>query len=435
VVSNQDAKAIAALTVEANGQAPPPVQTSAPAPAELPAATPSSVQAGGSPVEQKQADANVQAVTVAAATTPAPVNSALIAASTASPLPQASTTRGKLQSTTQALPAIQSAKETSKPDTAVKSSSSTVSQSNRYSATALPAGTAIPAFQAAGVGAGTAASPAKDGVGAAKPVEKASAAPENPHKAQSSDSQAANAANGVSSGAASTSASGSTSAAQGASASGPAANAPGQNGAGAVDQGAQAAMVVPVATTQAAPAALEASGSGPAVADGKHDDLSAAVASGAASASDAHALPPIHTASVLESMQGSEMRVGMRSAEFGNVSVSTSVNRESIAAQISFEHMDLGKALTAHLPSIEAKLSSDYGVHAKVEVRDQSAGASADNGQGNGRRGDSNSSSTPRDSHTSSVDSAYAEGLDALTVSSSTATAIAAENSRLDVQA
>jgi hypothetical protein len=197
----------------------------------------------------------------------------------------------------------------------------------------------------------------------------------------------------------------------------------------------QAAMIVPPPAAQVVPTGLESSASGPAVADGKHDDLAAAVSSGAASASgEAQAMPPIHTASVLESMQGSEMRVGMRSAEFGNVSVSTSVNRESIAAQISFEHMDLGKALTAHLPSIEAKLSSDYGVHAKVEVRDQSMGASADNGRGDGRRGDGNGSSTAGNSHSSSADSAYVEGVDVLAVGS-TASAISAENSRLDVQA
>jgi len=436
MAAGSDAKTIAALTVETSGQPAQPVQTSAPAPAELPSATPPSGQEGGSPVDQKQAEGNVQAVTVAAATTPALVNASLIAGSTVAPLPQASASRGKLQTATQALPGSQSAKEASKPDTAVKASSNTVSQPARP-ATGLTAATATPAVQAASSGVGTAATPAKDGAGAAKPVEKSSATPEA-HKSQSSDSQASNAANGVSGSGASTSASGSTSGAQGAAAAnGTAANAPVQNGAGPADQGTQAAMVVPVAATQAAPAALEATGSGPAVADGKHDDLSAAVASGAASASEAHALPPIHTASVLESMQGSEMRVGMRSAEFGNVSVSTSVNRESIAAQISFEHMDLGKALTAHLPSIEAKLSSDYGVHAKVEVRDQSMGASADNGRGDGRRGDSNSSSTgtPRDSHTSSADSAYMEGLDALTVSSSTASAISAENSRLDVRA
>ncbi len=102
----------------------------------------------------------------------------------------------------------------------------------------------------------------------------------------------------------------------------------------------------------------------------------------AAAAASADALPAINTARVLQSMQGTEMRVGMHTAEFGNISVNTSINtalnRQSIAAQISFEHLDLGRALTAHLPQIEAKLSSDYGMHARVEVKDQSAGPTSE---------------------------------------------------------
>jgi hypothetical protein len=84
-------------------------------------------------------------------------------------------------------------------------------------------------------------------------------------------------------------------------------------------------------------------------------------------------------------MQGSEMRVGMHSPEFGNVSISTSINtlatHQTMAAQISFEHADLARMVTAHLPSIETRLSHDSGMQARIEVRDQSASADGETGR------------------------------------------------------
>ncbi len=132
----------------------------------------------------------------------------------------------------------------------------------------------------------------------------------------------------------------------------------------------------------------------------------------------------------MQSMQGSEMRVGMHSAEFGNVSVSTMLNRQSIAAQISFEHMDLGKALAQHLPSIEAKLSSEYGMHAKVEVRDQSLNSAADSGRGEERR-ESRSTTTSATAALSSS-STITESVDSFAGTSMAATL--SEGARLDIR-
>jgi hypothetical protein len=145
---------------------------------------------------------------------------------------------------------------------------------------------------------------------------------------------------------------------------------------------------------------------------------------------DGHALPAINTAKVMQSMQGSEMRVGMHSAEFGNVSVSTMLNRQSIAAQISFEHMDLGKAIAQHLPSIEAKLSSEYGMNAKVEVRDQSLSSAADSGRGEERRG--NGSATASSTTALSSGSTVTDTVDSLATSSIAATL--SEGARLDIR-
>ena len=91
--------------------------------------------------------------------------------------------------------------------------------------------------------------------------------------------------------------------------------------------------------------------------------------------------PAINTARVLAGMGGTEMRVGMHSAEFGSISIATTVTPGGLAAQISLDHADLGRALAAHLPGMEEKLGSSLGLTAKVEVRDTgtqgSAGGSA----------------------------------------------------------
>lgn len=151
----------------------------------------------------------------------------------------------------------------------------------------------------------------------------------------------------------------------------------------APNAGALAAATVPQATAQ--PAADSAGGT---LVGGAGEPGTDPATSGSHSPADA-ALPSINTARVLQSMQGSEMRVGMHSAEFGNISVSTSVDRQAIAAQISFEHADLGKALTAHVPLMEARLSSEYGMHARVEVVDQSMGPTGESGRGQAQGGES----------------------------------------------
>ena len=89
----------------------------------------------------------------------------------------------------------------------------------------------------------------------------------------------------------------------------------------------------------------------------------------------AAALPQINTARVLGSMQGTELRVGMHSQEFGAVSIATSVSPGGVAAQIALDHGDLGKALTAHLPGIEQKLGHALGMQARVEVLTAGGGA------------------------------------------------------------
>ena len=88
----------------------------------------------------------------------------------------------------------------------------------------------------------------------------------------------------------------------------------------------------------------------------------------------------INSARVIQSMNETEMRVGMRSAEFGDISIRTMVTQQQVQAQISVDHSELVSALAAHIPAAQAKIGADYGLHASIEV--SQGGASFSNNQG-----------------------------------------------------
>jgi len=98
----------------------------------------------------------------------------------------------------------------------------------------------------------------------------------------------------------------------------------------------------------------------------------------------------INTANVIQKMSETEMRVGMRSAEFGEISIRTSVSQQQMVTQISVDHGDLGKAISAHIPTIEAKLGGELGLRATVQVSESGMSFS----------GERNSSSPQREQQT-----------------------------------
>ena len=85
------------------------------------------------------------------------------------------------------------------------------------------------------------------------------------------------------------------------------------------------------------------------------------------------ALPVINTAKLIQSMGQSEMRVGMRSTEFGNISISTSATRDLISAQISLDHGELAKILSAHLPEVQARLGGNQAVDVRIDMNGEQA--------------------------------------------------------------
>ncbi len=375
----------------------------------------SSVGSSATPPVEKQAAESGQAdtVTASSATTAAPAASAVPTTHPIAAQVIASPPKGLAE--TQTVASVPPAQESSKPTAGLATTSAATNLSTRSPGATSPA---VPTATAEPAGA-------KAAGGAIKGVDHVSS---EAHKPDTQDSGTG----GAAANSATQNGSGSTGSTQGSTqGSTPTANS-------AVSATVAPPVVIDPSTALAAamppPSAAPISSLAPNAGGEKHDVTAGTVGAAAASAaSDAHALPSIDTARVIQSMQGSEMRVGMRSAEFGNVSVSTTLNRESIAAQISFEHADLGKAITAHLPSIEAKLSSDYGMHAKVEVRDQSMGASGDSGRGESRRGDAGTYKPAATVASSSTDSNL-KGSGSGLATDNTSTGLLNESARLDVR-
>jgi hypothetical protein len=88
-------------------------------------------------------------------------------------------------------------------------------------------------------------------------------------------------------------------------------------------------------------------------------------------------VPVINTAKLIQSMGQSEMRVGMRSNDFGNISISTSATRDLISAQISLEHGELARTLAVHLPEMQARLGGSQAVDVRIDMNGQATGHGA----------------------------------------------------------
>jgi hypothetical protein len=106
------------------------------------------------------------------------------------------------------------------------------------------------------------------------------------------------------------------------------------------------------------------------------------------------AVPVINTAKLIQSMGQSEMRVGMHSNDFGNISISTSATRDLISAQISLDHGELARTLAVHLPEMQARLGGSQAMEVRIDMNGQGTGqgmgtsTGMQNGSADGSRGD-----------------------------------------------
>jgi hypothetical protein len=148
----------------------------------------------------------------------------------------------------------------------------------------------------------------------------------------------------------------------------------------------------------------------------------------------AQALPVINSAKLIQSMGQTEMRVGMRSTEFGNISISTSSTRDLISAQISLDHGELARTLATHLPEMQAKLGGNLPMEVRIDMNGASAGQTGtpggmDNGSADQSRGGRHQAGNPN----SSFSSTHLGGQQ-LSSAAAMATSDSGFNARLDIR-
>jgi flagellar hook-length control protein FliK len=90
----------------------------------------------------------------------------------------------------------------------------------------------------------------------------------------------------------------------------------------------------------------------------------------------------LHTAKLVAGMERSELRMGLRTGEFGNVDIRTSLVRNQLTAEISAERGELGRALAAELPGLQHRLTEQHLPAANITVQDNSGGGTAESRQG-----------------------------------------------------
>lgn len=144
-----------------------------------------------------------------------------------------------------------------------------------------------------------------------------------------------------------------------------------------------------------------------------------------ANGGEALATSGINAAKVMQTMSESEMRVGVNSAEFGNISIRASMSQQQMLAQISLDHSDLSQAISAHISTVQTKLGADYGVQATIQVNHQGSSFSGESGQ-----------SSPRDqrAYSSSVRIESAAAAAEPDVGVSVGAIVAGSENRLDVR-
>jgi hypothetical protein len=159
----------------------------------------------------------------------------------------------------------------------------------------------------------------------------------------------------------------------------------------------------------------------------------AAVSAPAAAAQSA---PVINTAKLIQSIGQSEMRVGMRSNEFGNISISTTANKDVISAQISLDHSELAKVLAAQLPEMQARLGGNQPMEVRIDMNGASTGHGAGtSGTMSNGASDQSSAGKQQSAYTASSYSNNSVGERQLfPVAAATATGNGNLNARLDIR-
>lgn len=93
----------------------------------------------------------------------------------------------------------------------------------------------------------------------------------------------------------------------------------------------------------------------------------------------------ISAAKLMQTMSESEMRIGLSSSGFGDISIRTSVSNHQLLAQISLDHAELSQAISAHVSSLQAKLGDEYGLRTSIEINNLASPTSGEPGHSSQR--------------------------------------------------
>lgn len=100
-------------------------------------------------------------------------------------------------------------------------------------------------------------------------------------------------------------------------------------------------------------------------------------------AGDEARVSSINTAKLMQSVNESGMRIGVQSADYGNIAIHTLMDKGGITSQISVEHADLAKVIAAGLPELRSALGGHDQLEVKVAMHGQ-LGAQMDMSQRGG---------------------------------------------------
>jgi hypothetical protein len=106
----------------------------------------------------------------------------------------------------------------------------------------------------------------------------------------------------------------------------------------------------------------------------------------------------ISDARLVQTMNESEMRIGLSSNAFGDISIRTSISGHQLVAQISLDHSELSQAISAQVSSVQTKLGDEHGLHASIEISSHSSPQTGDAGGSSQRERGSSAAPFPTSS-------------------------------------
>jgi hypothetical protein len=96
----------------------------------------------------------------------------------------------------------------------------------------------------------------------------------------------------------------------------------------------------------------------------------------------------INSAKLIQTMGQTEMRVGLHTSDFGDISIRTSVSQQQMQAQISVDHSELSQAIAAHISSVQTKLGDEHGIQASIQIDNQGSSHSSNSEQSSQKQQD-----------------------------------------------